>query len=270
MKFMRFIDIPYLDVIITTDGNPIILCCGLSSRKILSKESDFWIGLIDCLCKPKIKTYLSPCIDIAFYLNMERTNYTNYLFVLTDGLFEEKENNDILENISKCINYNIKVFGIGLGFYPYNINLLFPNVIYTKSPEKLFNAISYFFDKNTEVNNTKLTPLLRDVSLNFPNVIRDLINSKENTITSIKELLQNKFIINYHIYDNFNEPTNIKDMKNTFEALNDPSIQLLKKNSLKGQKILIVMLWTYELNPKEENPRIMPGNYLNLEYLINQ
>jgi hypothetical protein len=49
-------------------------------------------------------------------------------------------------------------------------------------------------------------------------------------------------------------------MKNTFEALNDPSIQLLKKNSLKGQKILIVMLWTYELNPKEENPRIMPGN----------
>jgi hypothetical protein len=42
-------------------------------------------------------------------------------------------------------------------------------------------------------------------------------------------------------------------MENTFEALNDPEIQLLKPNSLKGQKILIVMLWTYELNPEKEN-----------------
>lgn len=86
------------------------------------------------------------------------------------------------------------------------------------------------------------------------------MNSKDNTITNIKEELQKKFVINYHIFENFNEPTNINEMANKFEALNDPRIQLLKKNSLKGQKILIVMLWTYELNPDEENPRIMPGN----------
>ena len=49
-------------------------------------------------------------------------------------------------------------------------------------------------------------------------------------------------------------------MKNTFEALKDPKIKLIKPNSLKGQKILIVMLWTFELNPEEENPKIMPGN----------
>ena len=258
--YLRFVDVPYLDVIVATGGNPIILCCGLSSRKIFAKESDFWIGLIDCLCRPKMKTYLSPSIDIAFYLNMERINYSNYLFVLTDGLFDEEENNNILENISKCIQFNFKIFGIGLGFYPFSINYLFPNVVYAKSPEKLFNAISYFFDKNIEINNKKLTPLLRDVSSNYSKTISSLMNSKENTITGIKELLQNKFAINYLIYENYNEPRDIKDMKNTFTALNDPSIQLLKKNSLKGQKILIVMLWTYELNPTEENKRIMPGN----------
>ena len=188
------------------------------------------------MCKPKVKTYLSPCIDIALYLNMERTDYTNYLFVLTDGLFDETENNNILENISKCIQYNIKVFGIGLGFYPFNINSLFPNVIYTKSPEKLFNAIAYFFDKNIEVNNGKygkLTPLFRDISNNYQYVIKNLMNSKINTITDIKQLLQNKFIINYRLFENFNDSTKIHDMKNTFEALNDPSIQLLKKDSLK-------------------------------------
>ena len=207
-----------------------------------------------------MKTYLSPCLDIAMYLNMERINYSNYIFVFTDGLFDQKEHNNILERISKCILFNIKVFGIGLGFYPYNINSLFPNVIHTKFPEKIFNAISYFFNKNIEINSKKLTPLLRDVSLNFRNIFEDLIDSQNNTITCIKELLQNKFVINYHIYENYNEPKDIKDMENTFTALNDPSIQLLKKNSLKGQKILIVMLWTFELNPKEENPKIMPGN----------
>ena len=260
LKFLRFVDIPYLDIIIAKGGNPIFLCCGLSSRKVLSKESEFWIGLIHCLCNPKVKTFLSPCIDIAYYLNMERTDYSNYLFVLTDGLFDLKENNNIIENVLKCIQNNIKVFGIGLGFYPYNINSLFPKIIYTKSPEKLFNAISYFFDKNIDVNNEKLIPLLRDVSLNFPNIIKNLMNNKDNTITDIKEILQNKFVINYLLYDNFNEPTDINEMKNTFDALNDPRIQLLKKNSLKGQKILIVMLWTYKLNPNEENPKIMPGN----------
>ena len=229
LKYFKFINIPYLDIIIATGGNPIILYCGLSSRKVLSQDSEFWIGLIDCLCRPKEKTYLSPCLDLAFFLNIERTDYTNYIFVLTDGLFDKKENNNILENISKCIQYNIKVFGIGLGFYPFNINSLFPNIIYTKSPQKLFNAISYFFDKNIEVNNDKLTPLLRDISVNFKNTIKYLMNSKNNTITDIKNFLQNKFVINYHLFDNFNESTNIADMKNTFEALNDPRIQLLKK-----------------------------------------
>ena len=269
LKFFRFTNIPNLDIIIATDGNPIILCCGVSSRKVLSKDSEFWIGLIDCLCKPKRKTYLSPCIDISFYLNMERTDYTNYIFILTDGLFDKIENDKILENISKCIQFNIKVFGIGLGFYPYNINSLFPNIIYTKSPKKLFNAISYFFDKNIEVNNEKFSPLLRDISPNYQIIIKKLLNSKDNTISNTKEVLQKKFIINYHLFDNFNEPTDIKDMKNTFDALNDPKLQLIKPDSLRGQKILIVMLWSYELNKEEENPKIMPG-YLFESGIPNQ
>ena len=85
----------------------------------------------------------------------------------------------------------------------------------------------------------------------FQTLLKILKNNKDNTITNIKEILQNKFVINNHIYDIFNEPTDMNEMKNTFEALNDPRIQLLKNNSLKGQKILIIMLWTYELNPNE-------------------
>ena len=46
-------------------------------------------------------------------------------------------------------------------------------------------------------------------------------------------------------------------------------MQLLKSGSLKGQKILIVMLWTHELNREKENKKIMPG-YLFESGIKNQ
>ena len=209
-KYLKFIDIPYLDVIIATGGSPIILSCGLSAKKILQKDSDFWIALIHSLCNPKEKTYISPCIDIAYYLNLERTDHINFIFILTDGLFNQEENNNILDNISKCIQYDIKVFGIGLGFYPYNINKLFPNVIYTKNPDKLFNAIAYFFDKNIDVNNEKFLPLLRDISYSLENIVSNLVsNHKDNNITQLKEILKSQFVINYQIFDNYNKPLDV-------------------------------------------------------------
>ena len=42
------------------------------------------------------------------------------------------------------------------------------------------------------------------------------------------KVLQNKFVIHYQIFDSFNKPKDTKDMKNTFEALNDPEIQYIK------------------------------------------
>ena len=81
-----------LDVIIATEGSPIILCNGINSRIALKKGSEFWIGLIYCLCNPSKKVYLSPCIDIAYYLNRERYDFTNYIFVLTNGEFSYYEN----------------------------------------------------------------------------------------------------------------------------------------------------------------------------------
>ena len=51
--------------------------------------------------------------------------------------------------------------------------------------------------------------------------------------------------------------------------MNDPNLQMLKPNTLKGQKVLIVMLWTYELNKKKENPKIMP-EFLFESGIINQ
>ena len=268
-KFLKLVDISCLDVIVATEGNPIILCNGINSRIALKKGSEFWIGLIYCLCNPSKKVYLSPCIDIAYYLNRERYDYTNYIFILTNGEFSYYENQNIIEKISKSLIYNIKIFGIGLGFYPLNINNLFPNVIYAKTPDNLFKAISYFFDKNVEINNDSIKALFIESSKNDMDFINDLTNYKDNTITNVKYELQNKFIIQYTLYNTFNKPSDVSRMKNTYEVLNDPNLQMLRPGVLNGNKILIVMLWSYEINPEKENPKIIPG-YLFESGIRNQ
>ena len=94
----------------------------------------------------------------------------------------------------------------------------------------------------------KIMPLFIETSINDLKIINYFINNKDNTITNIKYELQNKFVIQYTTFNTFNKPSDVSKMKNTFEVLNDPNLQMLRPGVLKGNKILIVMLWSYELN----------------------
>ena len=257
-RYLKFIDITYLDVIITSNEYPKILCSNLNSKKILNENSDFWISLFYYLCNPDEKTYLSESIDISYYLNRERNDYNNYVFILTDGLFSYEEKEDILVSVSRCAQYDIKIFGIGLGFYPININELFPYIIYSKNPEYIINAIAYFFNRNINLKNDVFKPLIIEFPKNLDDEILFLTNIKENTLTDLKFTINEKIPIDYENFDNFNKEAEIDDMKNTFNALNNPDMQLFKPGSLKGQKILIVMLWSYTLNIFDENKKIVP------------
>ena len=257
-KYLQFIEISYLDVIISSDKYPIILCSNLNSKIILDKNSDFWISLIYYLCNPAEKTYLSDSIDISYYLNRERNDYNNYIFILTDGICDYEEKKKILSNISRCIQHDIKIFGIGLGFYPINIKELFPYIIYTKNPENIINAIAYFFNRNININQELFKPIINQFPNDLDLEIIKLTNTNGNILTDDRQQLQDKFEISYDMFDNFNDEANIDEMKNTFNAINNPDMQLLKPGSLKGQKILIVMLWSYTLNPSEENKKIVP------------
>lgn len=67
-------------------------------------------------------------------------------FILTDGLYDSNERKEISKIINSCIYKDIIVFGIGVGFSPFGIQELFPNVIYAKDPKKLIQAISDCFN----------------------------------------------------------------------------------------------------------------------------
>ena len=82
----------------------------------------------------------------------------------------------------------------------------------------------------------------------FNNLIKELRKIKINYITFD---FVNKHVKLDDYFTNLNEAINPTENKNTL---------MMQKDSLRGQKILIVMLWSYDLNPSKENKKIVPEN----------
>ena len=143
------IDLPSFDFILSRQKEPEILCSNLSTVKAINPGSSLWESLLSILAHPCSKSDLASAIEAAFDLKrMSSTEYTSYLFILTDGLYQENEYKRILGAVSNCVKSGFDVFGIGIGIYPVRIEYLFPKIIYCHNPYNLNKAIASFFGES--------------------------------------------------------------------------------------------------------------------------
>jgi hypothetical protein len=96
-------------------------------------------------------------------INAKKQEHSDYLFVLTDGLFQQSEVKTIKQEIIHCFSKNILIIGIGVGYYPYGIKNLFPYIVYSREPNKIIEAITLSFS-DSKTNNNDLT--LKDPNYN--------------------------------------------------------------------------------------------------------
>ena len=66
---LLYFDISKLDIILTTNTSPIILCSDIDSQKYLRRDSTFWIGLFKYLQFPYYGSNLSSAINFIYNLN---------------------------------------------------------------------------------------------------------------------------------------------------------------------------------------------------------
>ena len=145
LSAIAYDNIPCLDIIISRAKEPIILCSEKSANEILSDKSSFWGVLFSCL-EGETSSDLASAIKAAYNLNRaRRTDYTNYIFVLTDGLYSSSQRDKIIGVLNSCYSKNINLFGIGVGIYPIGIEKLFSQIIYSQNTYKLIEGISLFF-----------------------------------------------------------------------------------------------------------------------------
>lgn len=205
------IDIPCFDLIVTGEKNPFILCSEKTTIEALSEKSNIWPALFSLLFN-KGSSDLASAIKAAYNINKTRkVDRTNYIFILTDGLYSKSERQRILDNVNYCMNKNILVFGIGLGVYPIGIKNLFPNIVYSQDPQKIISGIAKCFNDSgkgnekfsgygfdipiidfSQINNYKDKPIFKDLKSELENIKFHL---KDFHLLDLKSLKMNWEII---------------------------------------------------------------------------
>ena len=269
--FSSFIydNIPCLDVIITREKEPVILGSEKSSNEILNEKSAFWPVFFSCL-KPVQSSDLASAIKSAYNLNRaRRSDYTNYIFVLTDGLYNISERNRIIGVVNNCFIKNINVFGIGVGICPIGIEKLFPQIVYSMNPYNLLEGISYCFGDVSKFKDYKMESFVEIMNIDNINAeIKNVINVIKNP--KFKEL--KKFLNNVEIsLESF--PFHQEDMLPNENGENpEGEGGMYDKNFYQGQWILILMCFSSNLKTqkgaldrltkeqREREMRIIPEN----------
>ena len=261
LSTLTYIDLPCFDFILSRQENPEILCSNLSSVRALNSKSILWESLISLLAHPCSKSDLASAIEAAFDLKRMRTSeYTSYLFILTDGLYQENEHKRILRAVSNCVKSGLNVFGIGIGIYPILIEKLFPKIIYCHNPYNLNKAIANFFGESISGVKDSMNFMDREekdhlklLNKRIKEIIENYTNKNKNYQSLYNKL--NEVIVETDAFLLIsNKEDDYEDLENQVKS--NPvgeGKELLKRDQLKGHKILIVMLWSINLNPDKEN-----------------
>ena len=278
---LSYIDLPSFNLIISTESNPIIICSERGTLDALSNKSKLWGCLLYYLIEKYkcMNTNLSSAIRAAYNItNARKQEHTDYLFVLTDGLFQKSERKKILEEINYCYSKNLLIIGIGIGYYPYGIEKLFPYTVYSRQPNKIIEAIALSFS-DSKINNSEL--MLKDPDYTD---LKDKFDKYKDNFKAYKpETLLVEYLKEIPIFLNsfsiYADEVNNKNQDGKLQSVEGPMRNAMYLEGLfKDKKILIVMLYSAEMNLRE-NPYLsykfinkpQPGKYYcirrALEYL---
>ncbi len=246
------IDLPCFDLIITGNPNPYVVCSEKNTLDILSEKSQIWPILFDLLNKNIKNTDLASAIRIAYNLhNSRKSEHPDFLFVITDGLFSLSHTQRIVKNVNFCMNKGINVFGIGVGVSPFGIEKLFPSVIYSIDPNKLLQGIATCFSGISN-NNSNMKTIVSDFKIKFDD--SDITNSQQKPIY---HELKNKLMsipVELSGYDYYQAeiPPDAKEEELTGDGkFSVHNYGMYEKNFFQGQRILIVMPYSCEMNSEE-------------------
>ena len=250
--------IPSFDLIVTSkEGKrPNILLFDKPSVTIFKNESVFE-ELLKFLSNPDFNTDLAESLKILYELKkMKRNDRDSYLFILTDGLSHKNNEQKIFYYSNLCQNLGIKIFGIGIGIFPYRAQYLFDTFLYSENPAHLLKAISKIFGKIIKTENELNFVSDLRIAGNLNNIFNKI---EENNNFYFEELRQELIDVEKgdDVYDIFSNTEKKIQNEIPFVEVGE-NLEIYRKNILKTQKILIAMFWSFELNKKNESIYISP------------
>ncbi|KAK8850292.1 hypothetical protein M9Y10_018421 [Tritrichomonas musculus] len=251
------IDIPCVDVIIATNSAPIVLSSETPSLKLFNDKSQFWPSLFNCLSEQKSDyCNLESAIHAAYDLRRMRTiDASSCMFVLTDGIFQQEQKTLIKNHIMSCIKCGFSIFGIGIGLYPSGIEDLFPLSVYSPNPNNLLNGLaSCFGDDYGDFCDDSIKVLAPEKCSfsSLTDIFDKLIKNDKIIFNDLKKYLQDTQHATDAWSDMYNEEQKGKKVNDEIYNPEGKNTEMFVKDTLKGQKILIVMLYDSRQNLQEK------------------
>ena len=149
LRMLSLVEIPYFDLIIATNKEPIVLSCGNDTTNCLNSKSNLWNLILEQLTYNKEGCNLFDALQLTYKLKSLNSVKKNYIFILTDGLFE-KEDKDILQDyISFCEESGLEIFGIGLDIIQKELKKYLTNVLGVQF--MLLKAMTVFFGNGEKI-----------------------------------------------------------------------------------------------------------------------
>ena len=237
------VDLPCFNLIVARSKNPYVLCTYTSTGAALQGKSLLWESLFSVLDKPCDCSDLPSAIQCAYdIIRMNSVQYTNYMYIFTDGLCKIEDEDKILNVVNNCVNYGVNTFCFGIGIYPKKIEKLFPQIIYSPNPYNLNKCLGDFFGESIS-GNSKVMPFL-EIKNNedLENIINDFLNEEDYCIFKKTKEFLSKIIIKTDAFKLISTPQKRLSQSELKLASNPTgeNCELLKKNSLLGAKILYI------------------------------
>ena len=252
LKILSIIEIPYFDLIIATNKEPIILSCGNDTTSSLNTKSILWSALVSVLLEKNYnKCNLKDCLLYVCKLKSLNLTKRSFAFVLTDGLFDNNDTNALKNLISFLEENYISVYGIGLGLFPIKLKNIFSKGFWSGNANNLLNALSVFYGNENSHNGLTTIPPIYPKINDRGEEHSKIIENYNNYITYGKlfsYLRERTFYLESmeEIY-NRDEADNIE--KNS--TINENEYMCIK-GQFKGLKVLCCCFWSADYSDTEE------------------
>ena len=260
LEIIFYSRIPYFDLIIATNKNPVVICSGQDSS-ILNNTSFIWSSIISYIYGERsddISCNLYDAIYLAIQIKLQQTSKKYFCFVLTDGIFNNNYKNELKNICSFCEYSQINIYGIGLGLYPEGLSSIFSKCLWSPDINYFIQALSAMIKEE------------RVFSSNFDIKLDNYFkrnNINNDMMKYIKEINENhmKYCTNKRLYEfldgrkvykeSLQEVIKIDPLFKDASFMkfeNNENISMFKEGFFRNFKILIRCFWSKSISSKKK------------------
>ena len=272
--------IPFFDLIIATNKEPLVICTGQDSN-ILNNKSFIWSLIISQISIEKtydsnnISCNLYDAIYASLQIKIQQTSKKYFCFVLTDGIFNENYKNELKNLCSFCEYYQINLYGIGIGLYPEGLPDIFSKCLWSPDIGYFGQALSSML-KNEKIFSQEFNLKFEndDKRILFQEDMKKCINNiSNNYLNHCKNIKLYNFLngVKVHI-ESFKEIMNIDPLYKDLSLSNPENSEnnsMFKKGFFKNFKILICCFWSKSIASKLERDEV-DYKYLTKRFYIKK